>query len=106
MLILTCRPPVLAAMKVTSSQGAGGPVLDLAPMRSAHTSPTFNTEEDRAFLQRRDALFGLIAGGSYFFFFVYRTIFSLAVGVSEEIRGPAYWLHLTASLVLFALLGR
>jgi serine/threonine-protein kinase len=62
------------------------------------------SEEDRAFLQRRVALFGLVIGGSYLFFWLYRliTLLLLSSFRSERALGvdfahPSVWWHLAAA---------
>ena len=54
------------------------------------------SEEDRAFLQRRVALFGLVIGGSYLFFWLYRIVISLLMNHLQEFREPSFWWHFAA----------
>jgi len=54
------------------------------------------SEEDRAFLQRRVALFGLVIGGSYLFFWLYRIVVMLLTNHREGFREPSFWWHLAA----------
>jgi serine/threonine-protein kinase len=61
------------------------------------------SEEDRAFLQRRVGQFGLIIGVGYFSFWLYRVAVILAIGDLEGFRHPSFWLHLFAA-VCFLLL--
>ena len=53
--------------------------------------------EDRAFLQRRVALFGLVVGGSYLFFWLYRVATILFMGREEWFHDPSLWWHLAAA---------
>jgi len=55
------------------------------------------SEEDRAFLQRRVALFGLIVGSGYLFFWLYRGVAMLIDGYFEGFREQAFWWHLLAA---------
>ena len=55
------------------------------------------SEEDRAFLQRRVALFGLVIGGSYLFFWIYRIGLLLAIDRPDGFRHPSFWWHLAAA---------
>jgi serine/threonine-protein kinase len=55
------------------------------------------SEEDRAFLQRRVALFGLVIGASYLFFWIYRIGLLLALGRPDGFRHPSFWWHLAAA---------
>ncbi len=61
------------------------------------------SEEDRAFLQRRVALFGAFVGGGYLFFWLYRVVILLLVEDYEGFRHPSFWWHLAAA-VLFLML--
>ena len=54
------------------------------------TSPS---EEERAFLQRRVAAFGLVTAGSFFFFLAYRTLM-IVLQQHSGFRDPSYWYHL------------
>jgi len=54
------------------------------------------SEEDRAFLQRRVALFGLVIGGLYLFFWLYRVVMLLLMNHGERFRDPSLWWHLAA----------
>ena len=55
------------------------------------------TEEERAFLQRRVALFGLLIGGGYLFFLLYRAVAMLVGGRTQGFSHPAFWWHVVAS---------
>jgi serine/threonine-protein kinase len=55
------------------------------------------SEEDRAFLQRRVALFGLVIGGSYLFFWLYRVVMLLLMNHQEGFVDPSLWWHLAAA---------
>ncbi len=54
------------------------------------------SEEDRSFLQRRVALFGLVIGGLYLFFWLYRVVMLLVMNQREGFRDPSLWWHLSA----------
>jgi len=54
------------------------------------------SEEDRAFLQRRVALFSLVIGGSYLFFWLYRVVVLLLTAHREGVHDPSLWWHLVA----------
>ncbi len=56
------------------------------------------SEEDRAFLQRRVALFGAIAGGAFLFFLVYRTALSVIGRVPDDYGHPSYQFHVVSAL--------
>jgi hypothetical protein len=55
------------------------------------------SEEDRAFLQRRVALFGLVMGCSYLFFWSYRVVLFLLMDHQEGFQHPSFWWHLAAA---------
>lgn len=54
------------------------------------------SEEDRSFLQRRVALFGLVIGCLYFFFWLYRVVMLLVMNQRDGFRDPSLWWHLSA----------
>ncbi len=54
-------------------------------------------EEDRAFLQRRVALFGLFTGGAYLFIWLYRMIGRLFFERPDDFAHPSVWWHLAAA---------
>ena len=62
-----------------------------------------HSEEDRAFLQRRVALFGLLIGSGYLLFLLYRIAGMLVSGATEEFSHPAFWWHVVAFLCFFSL---
>ena len=55
------------------------------------------SEEDRAFLQRRVALFGLAMGGAFFLYWLYRLITLLIFGRPEYLTEPSFLWHLAAA---------
>jgi serine/threonine-protein kinase len=55
------------------------------------------SEEDRAFLQRRVALFGLAMGGAFFLYWLYRLITLLIFGRPEDLAHPSFLWHLAAA---------
>ncbi len=61
------------------------------------------TEEDRAFLQRRVALFGGVIGAGYLFFWLYRVAGLLAFDRQEALSDPSLWWHLAAAASLLVL---
>ncbi|MGB5811124.1 MAG: serine/threonine-protein kinase [Polyangiales bacterium] len=61
------------------------------------------SEEDRAFLQKRVALFGLIVGGGYLFFWLYRAVAMLIDAYYVGFREQAFWWHLLAAVAFLAL---
>ncbi len=61
------------------------------------------TEEDRAFLQRRVALFGGVIGGGFLFFWLYRVTGLLLFDRQEGLSHPSLWWHLGAAAALLAL---
>jgi len=54
------------------------------------------SEEDRAFLQRRVALFSLVIGGSYLFFWLYRVVVFFLTDRQAGFHDPSLWWHLAA----------
>ena len=56
------------------------------------------SEEDRAFLQRRVALFGLVIGSAYLFFWLYRVGLLLVMDHPEGFQHPSFWWHLAAAV--------
>ena len=66
-------------------------------MTAASTRGLSASEEDRAFLQRRVALFGLVMGGSYLFFWLYRVGLLLLMEHREGFQHPSFWWHLAAA---------
>ncbi|MCZ6807056.1 MAG: serine/threonine-protein kinase, partial [Deltaproteobacteria bacterium] len=70
-------------------------------MTAASIRGLSESEEDRAFLQRRVALFSLCVGGSYLFFWLYRLItlllFSSYSGLGVDFAHPSFWWHLAAA---------
>jgi serine/threonine-protein kinase len=55
------------------------------------------SEEDRGFLQRRVALFGLVIGSAYLFFWLYRVVLLLVMDHREGFEHPSFWWHLAAA---------
>ena len=55
------------------------------------------SEDDRAFLQRRVALFSLVIGGSYFLFWLYRLATLLLFAPRAALAHPSFWWHLAAA---------
>jgi serine/threonine-protein kinase len=55
------------------------------------------SEEDRAFLQRRVALFSFAIGGAYLSFWLYRVVTLLFFGRPEDFAHPSLWWHLAAA---------
>jgi serine/threonine-protein kinase len=72
-------------------------------MQPAAASDLSRSEEDRAFLQRRVALFGLIIGGGYLFFLAYRSVVLLAMGRTSGFFHPTFWWHLAAGAAFASL---
>ena len=72
-------------------------------MRHVAGSDPSRSEEDRAFLQRRVALFGLLIGGGYLFFLAYRAAVLLATSRSAGFTHPAFFWHLAAGVSFVAL---
>jgi serine/threonine-protein kinase len=62
------------------------------------------SEEDRAFRQRRLAQFGLVIGVGYLFFWFYRVAILFTLGDLNGFRHPSFWWHL-CSAACFLLLG-
>jgi serine/threonine-protein kinase len=62
------------------------------------TSPS---EEERAFVQRRVATFGLVTAGLFFFFLVFRSIM-IVIERDAELIEPSYGYHALATLCFFA----
>lgn len=59
--------------------------------------------EDRAFLQQRVGLFGLMVGGSFLFFLAFRVAMATVQGDAGRLPGdPTIWYHLAASLIFIA----
>lgn len=61
------------------------------------------SEEERAFLQRRVATFGLVTAGSFLFFLVYRTALLISIGQVGGLLDPAYGYHVLAGGCLLAI---
>ncbi len=61
------------------------------------------SEEDRAFLQRRVSLFGLVIGCSYLFVWLYRAAIIVSLGGTFAEADPSFWWHLVASGFFVAL---
>jgi len=61
------------------------------------------SEQDRAFLQRRVALFGLLVGDGYLFFWLYRAVLCLATGHPEEFIEPSFLWHFVATVCFLML---
>ena len=60
--------------------------------------------EDRSFLQRRVALFGLVSGSLYLFFLGFRTASAaFGSGLPLLFADPSYWWHLAGALVLLVI---
>jgi eukaryotic-like serine/threonine-protein kinase len=55
------------------------------------------TEEERSFLQRRVAAFGLVGGVCYGFFLLFRSVLALATGQHREFSDSSFWYHLLAT---------
>ena len=70
---------------------------------TATATPLEQSEEGRAFLQRRAARFGLFAAGFGWFFLVYRTVEALLLGHYWEFSHPSYPLHFLAGSFPFVL---
>jgi serine/threonine-protein kinase len=66
-------------------------------MRQPTARGLSESEEDRAFLQRRVALFGLVIGCSYAFVWLYRLTLMSAIGQPIAFRDPSFWWHLVAT---------
>ncbi len=66
-------------------------------MTAASIRGLSESEEDRAFLQRRVALFGLCMGGCYLLFWLYRLITLLLFGRPEDFAHPSFLWHLAAA---------
>ena len=63
------------------------------------------TEEERAFLQHRVGVFGLVGGGCYGFFLLFRSVLMLATDSLDEFAHPSWWYHLLAALCFLAVWG-
>jgi len=66
-------------------------------MTAASIRGLSESEEDRAFLQRRVTVFGLCIGGGYLLFWLYRLITLLLFGRPEDFADPSFWWHLAAA---------
>ena len=66
-------------------------------MTAASTRGLSESEEDRAFLQRRVALFGLAMGGAFLSFWLYRLVTLLLFGRPEDLAHPSFLWHLAAA---------
>jgi len=66
-------------------------------MTAASIRGLSESEDDRAFLQRRVALFSLVVGSSYFVFWLYRLIILFLFAPRESLLHPSFWWHLAAA---------
>ncbi|MBW2547915.1 MAG: serine/threonine protein kinase [Deltaproteobacteria bacterium] len=66
-------------------------------MTAASIRGLSESEDDRAFLQRRVALFSRVIGGSYLLFWIYRLITLLLFAPQEALAHPSFWWHLAAA---------
>ena len=65
-------------------------------MRPTAARGLSRSEDDRAFLQRRVALFGLLIGSGYLFFLAYRSVVLLSMGSASGFLHPTFWWHFAA----------
>lgn len=61
------------------------------------------SEEDRGFLQRRVAQFGLVIGIGYLFFWFYRVAILFAIRDPDGLRHPSFWWHFSAAICFLLL---
>lgn len=61
------------------------------------------SEEDRAFLQRRVALFGLIMGIGYSVHLVYRSVMMITFGYTSQFADPSFGWHMAAAISFLGL---
>lgn len=67
-------------------------------MTAASIRGLSESEEDRAFLQRRVAIFSLSVGGAYLSFWLYRLVVLLFLGRPQAMAQPSFLWHLAAAL--------